>query len=123
MSIKEFLDQVWQKAPDHEVEAGCARVWKRIESELEKHDTSLWSLYGDGWNAEPLNQRELQVLTAAAMLGEGSDMGRITELVAKWTGRHHATTLGFVYATLGGLAERGLIKLHNLAALHNNAEP
>lgn len=120
-NIRQFLDQIWPTPPKHEVQAACERVWKRIETELDKHDTSLRSLYGDGWNAEPLNQREFRVLTAASTLGPHSDMGRITDLVEGWT--RGGTQIGFVYATLAGLAERDLIKIHKLPAASEAAEP
>ena len=54
MNMDEILKRYWPKAPKEEVEAASASVWKRIEAELEKHDTSLRSLYGDGWSAAPV---------------------------------------------------------------------
>jgi hypothetical protein len=56
------------------MEAATDRVLSRLLSELEKHDTSLRSLYGDGWNAPSLDQDGFQILTAASVLGgEGTD--------------------------------------------------
>ncbi len=77
-------------------------------AELEKHDTSLRSLYGDGWSAEPLEQREFQVLTAAALLGDSASLATISKMVENWTGRE---MVGRVYATLSRLEERALIKV------------
>ena len=55
MSMDEILTKYWPSPSQQEVEADCEEVWKQLEAELEKHDTSLWSLYGDGWSAAPLN--------------------------------------------------------------------
>ena len=44
MSMDEFLSRYWPRVPDEVVEAAGGRVWKRLEAEMEKHDTSLWSL-------------------------------------------------------------------------------
>ena len=55
------------------MEAAGARIWSRLAAELDKRDTSLRSLYGDGWSAPPLKPREFQVLSAAAwLLNEGA---------------------------------------------------
>ncbi|PYR81460.1 MAG: hypothetical protein DMG18_16280, partial [Acidobacteria bacterium] len=54
MSMDEILTKYWPSPSQQEVEADCEEVWKQLEAELEKHDTSLWSLYGDGWSAAPL---------------------------------------------------------------------
>ena len=92
------------------MEADCDEVWKRLEAELDQHDTSLWSLEGDGWSALPVDQREFQVLTAASTLGERASLASITELVDNWTQRE---MVGHVYVTLGRLAERGLMKVQS----------
>ena len=81
----------------------------RLEAELDKRDTSLRSLYGDGWSAEPLEQREFQVLTAVSELDDQADLGKVTEMVQNWTGRR--TLVGQVFATLGRLEKRELIKV------------
>ena len=69
ISIKEFLDQVWPTPPQQEVEEACDRIWLRLQEELKKYDTSLWSLYGDGWSAPATTQLEFQVLSAAVRAG------------------------------------------------------
>src|SRR5437867_977194 len=83
---------------------------EQLEAELEKHDTSLWSLYGDGWSAAPLKQIEFQVLTAVSLLGDRGTLKSITQMVDKWTGRE---MVGRVYLTLGRFAERELITVHS----------
>src|SRR5881409_4504807 len=110
MNMDEILRKYWPPASQEEVEAAGERVWKRIEAELEKHDTSLRSLYGDGWSAAPLEQREFQVLTAVSLLGDRGTLKSITAMVDKWTGRE---MVGHVYLALGRLAERGLITVHS----------
>src|SRR5438445_12418284 len=110
MKMNEMLKRYWPKASKEEVEAAGERVWKRLEAELDKHDTSLRSLYGDGWSAAPLEQTEFQVLTAVSLLGERSTLKSITKMVDKWTGRE---MVGHVYLTLGRLAERQLITVHS----------
>src|SRR5437899_5888065 len=117
MNMHETLKRHWPRASKEEVEAAGARVWKRIEAELEKHDTSLRSLYGDGWSAAPLEQTEFQVLTAVSLLGERGTLKTITKMVDKWTGRE---MVGHVYLTLGRLAERQLVKVHSDPARDNN---
>jgi len=110
MSMDEILRKYWPSPSQEEVEAAGERVWKRLEAELEKHDTSLRSLYGDGWSAAPLEQTDFQVLTAVSLLGDGGTLKSITRMVDKWTGRE---MVGHVYLTLGRLAERELITVHS----------
>jgi hypothetical protein len=107
--IQEFLTQHWPRTPQEEVDEACKRVWKNIEAEMDKRDLSLRSLYGDGWSVGAVNQRELQVLTATALLGELADIHRITDVVQGWTG---GTMIGTVYATLNRLEKRGFIGVH-----------
>ena len=120
MNMHETLKRHWPKASQEEVEAASAGVWKRIEAELEKHDTSLRSLYGDGWSAPPLEQFQFQVLTAVSLLGDRGTVKSITAMVHKWTGRE---MVGHVYLTLGGLAERGIITLHSDPTSEYGEEP
>src|SRR5438093_7536494 len=120
MKMDEILKRYWPKPPKEEVEAAGERVWKRIEAELEKHDTSLRSLYGDGWSAAPLEQREFQVLTAVSLLGDRGTLKSITAMVDKWTGRE---MVGHVYLTLGRLAERELLTVHSSPARSYGEEP
>ena len=120
MNMDEILKRYWPKAPKEEVEAASASVWKRIEAELDKHDTSLRSLYGDGWSAAPLEQREFQVLTAVSLLGDRGTLKSVTAMVDKWTGRE---TVGHVYLAVGRLAERGLITVHSGPSRSYGEEP
>src|ERR1700733_12130526 len=84
--MKEVVARYWPSPPAQEMEAASDRVRQRLRSELEKHDTSLRSLYGDGWNAPSLNQDELQILTAASLLGgEGTDTG-VYRKALEWGG-------------------------------------
>jgi len=110
MSMDEILRKYWPSPSQEEVDAACDEVWKRIEAELDKHDTSLWSLYGDGWSAAPLEQTEFQVLTAVSLLGDRGTLKSITQMVDKWTARE---MVGHVYLALGRLAERELIKVRS----------
>src|SRR5439155_24380409 len=97
MNMHETLKRHWPKASQEEVETASASVWKRIEAELEKHDTSLRSLYGDGWSAAPLEQTEFQVLTAVSLLGDRVTLKSVTRMVDKLTGRE---MVGYVVVTL-----------------------
>src|SRR5437899_10288233 len=117
MNMHETLKRHWPKASQEEVEAASASVWKRIEAELDKHDTSLRSLYGDGWSAAPLEQTEFQVLTAVSLLGDRGTLKSITKMVDNWTGRE---MVGHADLTLGRLAERQLVKVHSDPARDNN---
>ncbi len=110
MSMDEILRKYWPSPSQEDVEAACEEVWKRLEAELDKHDTSLRSLYGDGWSAAPLEQTEFQVLTAVSLLGNRGTLKSITQMVDKWTARE---MVGHVYLALGRLAERELITVHS----------
>src|SRR5437773_7852791 len=110
MSMDEILRKYWPSPSHEQIEADCAEVWKRIEAELDKHDTTLWSRYGDGWRAAPLEQTEFQVLTALSLLGNRGTLKSITQMVDKWTARE---MVGHVYLALGRLAERELITVHS----------
>src|SRR5262249_45574453 len=120
MSMDEILRKYWATPSQEEVEAAGERVWKRLEAELEKHDTSLWSLYGDGWSAAPLKQTEFQVLSAVSLLGDRGTLKSITQMVDKWTARE---MVGHVYLALGRLAERELIKVHSGPATGGGKPP
>src|SRR2546422_4073477 len=120
MNMDEILRKYWPSASHEEVESADERVWKRVEAELDKHDTSLRSLYGDGWSAPPLEQREFQVLTAVSLLGDRGTLKSITAMVHKWTGRE---LVGHVYLALGRLAERGLVTVHSGPSRSYGEEP
>ena len=108
ISIKEFLDQALPTPPEHEVEAACDRIWLRLQEELKKYDTSLWSLYGDGWSAPATSQLEFQVLTAASTLGGQADLNSITRMVEGWTG---GRMIARVQSAVEDLEKRGLVKV------------
>jgi DNA-binding PadR family transcriptional regulator len=95
-----------------EVEASGERIWKRIQEELSKEDTSLSSLYGDGWTAPPTTQWEFRVLAAISELGDRSDIRQITDTVEEWTGGRR---IARVMVTLQDLDERKLIKVQRSA--------
>lgn len=113
MSMDEFLRKYWPRVSDEEIEAAGERIWKRIEAELEQHDTSLWSLSGDGWSVPALKQREFQVLTAVAVLGGRSNIDAITDMVEDWVG---GTMIGKVYTTLRDLEKQGFVTFHKAAS-------
>ena len=68
-SIKQIVAQSSPRLPKHEVEEIGDRVWKRLQTEMGKHDLSLRSLFGDGWNAPPLDQCDFEILSAVRVLG------------------------------------------------------
>jgi len=68
------------------VEEAGDRVWEKLQAEMEKHDLSLRSLYGDGWNAPRLEQDDFQILTAASVLDEQATGWDIICTVEKWAG-------------------------------------
>ena len=81
----QIVVRYWPTPPEHEVEEAGDRVLNRLRDELQKHDMSLRSLYGDGWNAPPLNQHDFRVLTAASILGGQGTPMRVLEIVENWT--------------------------------------
>jgi DNA-binding PadR family transcriptional regulator len=84
-SMQQLVDQLLPTAPKREMEEATARVWIRLEEELKKRDTSLRSLYSDGWSVEPLENREFRALTAVSQLGECRFLA-ILRLVENWAG-------------------------------------
>jgi DNA-binding PadR family transcriptional regulator len=104
--IKEFVNRIWPTSPEHEVEAAGKRVLNRLRAELAEHDTSVRSLYGDGWHAEPVNQREFQVLTAIAISGDKPTASRIRLTIKGWGVN---ISFGTVFITLDRLEDRGLV--------------
>src|SRR5260370_17257973 len=114
------MNGAWRLPPPEVVEADCAEVWKRLQPELAKVDTSLWSLEGDGWSAEPTNQREFRVLTAISQLGDRSDIHAITATVEQWTGGNMIVN---VYDTLRRLEDPGPIPFHRPAPATTRPTP
>jgi hypothetical protein len=119
-SVQEFLDSIWGTPPQHDVEAACDRVWKKLQEVLDKRDTSLWSLDGDGWSAPATNQLEFQILSAASSLGERADLDGITDMVEGWTGR---TMIARVQAELCDMERRGLINVRRSRPAGSDGEP
>ena len=104
--IKEFVNRVWPTPPEHEVEAAAKRVLNRLRTELAEHDTSVRSIYGDGWHAEPVNEREFQVLAAIAISGDKPTASRIYLTIKSWGVN---ISMGSVFITLDRLEDRGLV--------------
>ena len=83
------------------------RVRQQLRNELEKQDTSLRSLYGDGWNCPPLNQDEFQILTAASLLGgEGTDAS-VYRKALEWGGSENLVMAFDSLAAAGLLVSLG----------------
>jgi len=118
--IKDFMSRAVPMPPQDVIDRACAEVWQRLQPELKKYDTSLWSLEGDGWSAEPTNQREFQVLTAISQLGDRSDIHAITATVEQWTGGNMIVN---VYDTLRRLEDRQLIAFHRTGPAVGGGEP
>ena len=116
MNMHRILTEYWPRMPKEEVKESCDRVWKRIQDELSKRDTSLRSLYGDGWTAPATTQWEFRVLAAISQLGDRPDIHQITDAVEEWTG---GTQIARVMVTMEQIDERKLIKVH----LTRSADP
>jgi DNA-binding MarR family transcriptional regulator len=106
-STKQIVNQVWPTPPKEEIEAAGKRVLSRLRTELDKHDTSLRSLYGDGWSAAPLKQREFQILTAVAQVAGPADAGAVAGIAGAWIAGLTIADAGFA---LERLEERGLVE-------------
>ena len=87
------------------MEAAGERVLQRLRDELKKHDTSLRSLYGDGWSIGPLEDREFRVLSAVSQLGEGSAT-EVLRIVENWAA---GFTFVNVHLLLDGLQRREFV--------------
>ena len=120
ISIEELANQALPTPPQTEIEAACDQVLLRLQEELKKYDTSLWSWYGDGWSAPATTQLEFQVLSAASALNDRTDMNSITRMVEGWTGGH---MIARVQSALEDLVKRGLMKMRRLKAPGTDAEP
>ena len=105
--IKEFVNRIWPTPPEHEMEAAADRVLKRLRAEVAEHDTSVRSLYGDGWNAEPVNRREFQILTAIAISGNKAAPRTICDTIESWG---VVINFGSLLVALRRLEIRGLIE-------------
>jgi hypothetical protein len=108
MSIHEFLKRHWPKPSEQEVQEAGERVLRRLRVELEKHDTSLRSLYGDdGWNAPPLKQLEFQILAVTSLLGDRAAGPVVFDTLCECAGRE--VNVGWVFVTLERLYKAGLL--------------
>src|SRR5262249_55900625 len=85
-SMKEIVAQTTPRLSKHEVDEIGNRVWQKLQAVMDKHDLSLRSLYGDGWNAPALEEGDLHVLLAARQLGEKATAVSIGLTVEHWTG-------------------------------------
>ena len=111
ISIEEFLNQVWPTPPEPEVEAACDRILLRVQEELKKYDTSLWSLEGDGWSAAATTQLEFQILSAVSSLTDRAELQSINRMVEGWNGRN---IIARVLSALEDVEKRGLVKVRLL---------
>src|SRR6266480_1739959 len=105
VSLKDCVNPVCPTLPEHEIDAASGRIWKRVQQEMKKYDTSLWSLYGDGWSAAATTRFEFQVLTAASNLEDRADLNSITAMVDDWTGGDRIVD---VHSAVEDLVKRGL---------------
>ena len=105
MSVKEAVKQSLPRLSNDEVEKAGSRVWNRIEAELERRKDSLaWrSLYGDGWTVPALSQSDLQILTAAQMLGEKATETRILRTLQNWMEHPPIVSIGLERLVAGEL--------------------
>ena len=120
MSTDQILRRYWPGLPKHEVEAAGERIWMRLQEDLKKHDTSLRSLYGDGWSAPATTQLEFQLLSAACALGGRADVDGIADMVEGWTG---GTMIARIQLALSGLEKRGLLKVRRAKPADKDGEP
>jgi DNA-binding PadR family transcriptional regulator len=107
MSIKEAVTRCLPRLSNEEVEQAGDRVWKKIEAELEKRKDELaWrSIYGDGWSVPPLDEGDLQIMTAVQLLGSEANGDNILHTIREWTEHPPILTLG-----LDRLEAKGLLK-------------
>ena len=119
-NIHDILTRYLPRAPQHEMEAAGREVLSRLHAEMEKRDTSLRSLSGDGWSAAPLDQREFRVLSAASLLGMRASVVKITEIAKNWAG---GISDPLVFVTLSRLQERGLVAFVRNESTHENGGP
>ncbi len=103
MRINRILARYMPRPPRDEIEAAGQAVLGSLRAELEKHDTSLRSLHGDGWNAPAVDQSELQILTVLSLLGGQARIMSIAETAPGAFGR------AMVVGTLVNLQNRGLV--------------
>jgi hypothetical protein len=106
MSFNQAIAASLPKLSNEQLDAAGARVWKRIEAEMEKREDKMAyrSLYGDGWAVPALDQGDLQIMTAVQMLGSKANGDNILHTIGKWTEQTPIVTLG-----LDRLEAKGLL--------------
>jgi len=102
------------------VEAAGLRVWNRLAAQLENHNTSLRSLYGDGWSAPALKPREFQVLSAAALLDAQGASGTLCDIYEAVEARGGRVRSLATFITVKRLEWRGLLKAESAPAHTDN---
>jgi hypothetical protein len=88
-TIGEMVSAATPKISKHEVDEIGDRVWQRLTAKMDemKDQLALRSLYGDGWNAPPLEEGDFHILNAVRLLGgKGTDID-ILNTVEKCTGQ------------------------------------
>ena len=105
--IKDSIDQVSPAPPVQAGEKRTGSFWERLRNRLKYPGASSRPISSEWADAAALNQREFQVLSAAALLGGEGDVVRITHVVEYWSGRF---MIARVHTALGRLERRGLIR-------------
>jgi DNA-binding PadR family transcriptional regulator len=88
-TIRAMVSEATPKISKHQVDEIGDRVWQRLKAKMDgmKDQLALRSLYGDGWNAPPLEEGDFQILSAVRLLaGKGTDID-ILNTVEKRTGQ------------------------------------
>jgi len=119
-SIKEFIEQSLPVSPEPATEQRARSFWERIRERLKYPGASRSPITSEWADAPALNQREFQVLNAAALLGGEGDTVRIAQCVEYWSGRF---MIAKVHAALWRLERRGLIRFHQATAGEDGPKP
>jgi hypothetical protein len=106
-SIKDSVDQVSPAPLAQAAEERTGSFWERLRTRLKYPGASSRPISSEWADAVALNQREFQVLSAAALLGGEGDTVRITHVVEYWSGRF---MIARVHTALWWLQRRGLIR-------------
>jgi hypothetical protein len=105
--MKEIVAQTTPRLSKPEVDEIGDRVWQKLQAVMDKHDLSLRSLYGDGWNAPALDDGDLHILLAARQLGEKATAVSIALTVEQWTGHQPIVSLALERMEKDGLIAAG----------------
>jgi hypothetical protein len=119
-NIKEFVNQVLPPPPAQAGEERARGFWERIRARLKYPGASSTPIASEWADAPALNQREFQVLTAAALLGGEGEIVRISHVVEYWSGRF---MIARVHAALWRLERRGLIRFHRASPGEDGRRP